>query len=226
MRLRQVAAGVGLALALAFAAACGGDDDENDDGAAATSTPPAPATRSPQTGSPTPGVSATPGSGLPTGIDSIDMIGEAVSDGDTDGLSDLVLFRQVACTTVTGQGPGGPPACREGEAEGTEVLVVLGASCEGYYAREDELPFQRIALGDPAFYAAYRIDETSSIARGWPDAKYAVVLNRIGGGAVQELALAVFADDEGIVGFSEGCGETPAQWVVTQGLTDEIVAPE
>jgi hypothetical protein len=206
-------------LAAAFAVACGGGGDEGANPMTAPSSVASP-TSEPE---PTTTISAQPSPGS-TGIDSIDAIARAVRSGNAQDIADLVVFRQVACTTNI-QGIGGPPACRQGEAEGTEVLVIFGASCEGYYARGDELPFRRVALGDSPLYAVFRIDAGTQLARTWPDAKYAVVLNRVVGEAAADLAFALLADDEGIVGFSESCGETPERWVAVQGLTDAVVAP-
>jgi hypothetical protein len=225
MTLQRAFFVVTAAALLTLAAACGGDGDDNGD-TPPTSTPPAASpTNTPPPASPSPGAGETPGVGAPTGIDSVDAILEVVEGGGSLGaLDDLVLFRQVACTTTTGQGPGGPPPCREGETEGMEVLVVFGASCEGYYAREDELPFQRVLLAEPPLYGVFRTG-ASRLTTVWPDAEYAVVLGRAGGGEVADLAFTLFADDEGIVGFSEGCGETPEQYAQAQGLTDAIVPP-
>jgi hypothetical protein len=159
----------------------------------------------------------------PTGIDSLDLIAQALREDGARGLADFVLYRQVACT-ATIQGIGGPPECLEGEAEGTEVLAVFAASCEGYYARESDHLFSNVELASPALYGAYRIDASSPLRGPWPDAKYAVLLNSaLPGGGTGVFAL--FADDEGIVGFSTGCGETPAQYADAQGLTDAIIAP-
>ncbi len=172
-------------------------------------------------GSPTPTAEASPTAGFPTGIDSVDAIADVADAGDARALEDLVLFRQVACTTTI-EGIGGPPRCREGEAEGTEVLAVFGASCEGFFAREDELRFQGIALSDPPIYGVFRM-EGSRAAAIWPDAKYAVVLSRVSPNG--PLAFTLFADDEGIVGFSLGCGEAPARYVEAQEFVRVIVAP-
>jgi hypothetical protein len=224
MRLREIALGFGLLAAVGLAVACG--DDGDDAGVVPTSTPPATSPTSEPESSPTPTAGQTPGTGFPTGIDSVDAIANAVSAGGTAApLADLVLFRQVACEVPSGQGAGGPPPCREGEAAGTEVLVVLAASCEGFYAREDELQLQSIMLADPPLFGAFHISDGSQVATIWTDARYAVVLNRLGGGTGSQLAFTLFADDEGIVGYSAGCGETPEQYVELQGLTDAIIAP-
>jgi hypothetical protein len=211
------------AAVLVWGAVACGDGGDGGAGGEATNTPAATSTAAPES-SPTADASPTPGAGAPTGIDSIDAIVESVASGSAAGLADLVLFQQVACETPSGQGPGGPPPCREGEAEGTEVLVVFGASCEGFYAREDELQFQGIALADPPLYGAFRVTSESPLSQLWPD-DYAVVLRRINPGGGDDLAFTLLADDQGIIGFSLGCGESPEQFVETQQLVDAIIAP-
>jgi hypothetical protein len=215
--MRRIAVAL-MSLAL-LAAACGGDDDPDSD--AATATPVAASSTARPQASATPDADSTPDDA--TGIDSIDAVAHAVRKDGVRGLADLVLYRQVACTTTV-EGIGGPPECLEGEAEGTEVLAVFAASCEGYYARESDVLFSNIELASPALYGAFRVGASSSLRRPWADATYAIILNRtLPGGGTGVFAL--FADDEGIVGFSTGCGETPAQYAETQGLTDAIIAP-
>jgi hypothetical protein len=204
---------------IAFAAACGGDDEPVSDAATATPIASSPTTR--PEASATPDATSTPDDA--TGVDSIDAIAQAVRKDGVRGLADLVLYRQVACTT-TAEGIGGPPECLEGEGEGTEVLAVFAASCEGYHARESDLLFSNIELASPALYGAFRVEASSPLRGPWADATYAIILNRtLPGGGTGVFAL--FADDEGIVGFSTGCGETPELYVETQGLADAIIAP-
>ena len=52
-----------------------------------------------------------------TGLTEIDTVLAAVEDGDPQPLRDLFTYTKTACMTV--HALGGPPPCREGEAEGS-----------------------------------------------------------------------------------------------------------
>jgi len=73
----------------------------------------------------------------PTTMEEIDTILAAVNSNDKQKLNDLFSYTTIACKTVNAL--GGPPPCREGEAEGTlvEVLPILGP--EGTYLWKDEI---------------------------------------------------------------------------------------
>ncbi len=213
--LRSLTIGA-IAAILAFAAAGCGDGDE---GGASTPAP----TRAP-TDAPGDTPEPEPTSEL-SFTDLARIILRLARDNRIDLIEELARFSPVPCTTSV-EGIGGPPQCREGEANGTPVNVMLAAACEGYYVREGELPFETFALvatdGSP-LYGIYRVT-SSNIAQGWPGATYVFVLRQQlpGGG---EGALALFTDEISIVGFVQGCGETPQQWVETQGLTDVVIEP-
>jgi hypothetical protein len=147
-------------------------------------------------------------------------------DNRLDLVEELSKFSPVPCTTKV-QGAGGPPACRAGEADGTPVNVMFGSSCEGYYVRQNELSFERFSLvttdGAP-IYGMYRT-ASSNVATAWPQARYAVVLKQaMPDGRVNALAL--FTDEQAIVGFMQACGETPEYFVQKQKLTDVLSEPE
>lgn len=207
-----------MAVLTVTATACGGDSDDS------------PPTQPPAAGSPTPGPAETPAStaeptSAPTFADLARIILQTARDNRLDLIEELARFSPVPCTTTV-EGIGGPPECRAGEANGTPVDVMLGAACEGFYVREGELPFETFALvvdDGPPVFGIYRVT-SSNIVQGWPDAKYVVVLQQElpqGG----EGALALFTDEVSIVGFMQGCGETPEQFVATQNLTDIVIEP-
>ena len=72
-----------------------------------------------------------------SGMAKIDSILDAVASDDVQRLRSLIEFTEAECTQR--EGFGGPPKCREGDAEGTpvEALPFLGA--EGGHLRKDEL---------------------------------------------------------------------------------------
>lgn len=216
--LRSLIIGAIAAILALAAAGC----DEGDGGG--TSTP----TQPPSTQAPTAAPIETPApepTSEPSFTDLARIILRVARDNRVDLVEELGRFSPIPCTTSV-EGIGGPPQCREGEANGTPVNVMLAAGCEGYYVREGELPFETFALvgtnGSP-LYGIYRVT-SSNIVQGWPGATYVVVLRQqMPGGS--EGVLALLTDEVSIIGFMQGCGETPQQWVATQGLTDVVIEP-
>ena len=211
---------IGTIAAILALAAAGCDDGDG----GGTRTPTQPPSAGTPTAEPVETPAPEPTSG-PSFTDLARIILRVARDNRLDLIEELGRFSPVPCTTSV-EGMGGPPQCREGEANGTPVNVMLAAGCEGYYVREGELPFETFALvgtdGSP-LYGIYRVT-SSNIVQGWPDARYAVVL-RQQAPPDRESVLALLTDDVSIVGFMQGCGETPQQWVETQGLTDVVIEP-
>ena len=74
---------------------------------------------------------------IQTGNETIDQVLEAVSSGDPQSLRSLVEFTNAVCARQDGL--GGPPKCRDGEAEGTPVEVLSFLGGEGSFIRKDEI---------------------------------------------------------------------------------------
>src|SRR4030042_3186759 len=92
-----------------------------------------------------------------TGVPEVDAVVQAVLSGDQEALGRLVRYEAVPWTP----GPvqfGGPPECREGEADGTVVDALRVASCEGHYARRDgiEQALGYLVAGKPKLYRVYQ----------------------------------------------------------------------
>jgi hypothetical protein len=90
-----------------------------------------------------------------TGIQPIDQVLNAVASGDPQAVRAAIEFIDAECTQQ--EGLGGPPKCREGEAEGTlvEVLAFLGS--EGGHLRKDELE-NGLAINATGIYAVYEVN--------------------------------------------------------------------
>ena len=108
-----------------------------------------------------------------TGITEIDDVLAAVESNDPQKLRELFSYSTIACRTV--HALGGPPPCREGEAEGTlvEVLPILGA--EGGHLRKDEIS-NWTALDVTRLYAVYRVSNSAFSAEYYPKGDYGVIL--------------------------------------------------
>lgn len=63
-----------------------------------------------------------------TGVEVIDRVLDAVASSDRQALFSVVEFTDAKCTKA--EGMGGPPKCREGEAEGSPVEALPFLSSE------------------------------------------------------------------------------------------------
>lgn len=104
-----------------------------------------------------------------TMVEEIDIVINAVESGN---VSKLFVFLQTTCVTVNGL--GGPPPCREDEAEGTpvEVLPFLGA--EGSFFRKDEIQ-DSVGLKAIGVYAVYEISDTVFSDANYPAGDYGIM---------------------------------------------------
>lgn len=131
------------------------------------------------TPAPSPAVSPTPTEGFHplstrTGTAVIDSILDAVASVDPQELRSLIEFTNAVCTQL--EGLGGPPKCREGEAEGTpaEVLPFLGS--EGNFLRKDEIE-QWMGVNATGIYAVYEVNTAAlSSEQYYPVGNYVILL--------------------------------------------------
>ena len=108
-----------------------------------------------------------------TQIEEIDLILYAVASGDTQELINLFDYTTTACKTVNAL--GGPPPCREGEAEGTMVEVLPFLGSEGSYLRKDEVS-NFPGLNVTGVYAIYQVSETAYSEENFPKGDYGIML--------------------------------------------------
>jgi hypothetical protein len=146
-------------------------------------------------------------SGGRSGVPQVDAVVQAVLSGDQEALGRLVRYEAVPCTT----GPvqfGGPPECREGEADGTVVDALRVASCEGHYARRDgiEQALGYLVAGKPKLYGVYQGSPST-----WLPGGYTAVFSVEGPESGQVFGKALIIGDGEIVSIDFGCGESPEQ---------------
>jgi len=142
-----------------------------------------------------------------TSVPQVDAVVQAVLSGDQEALGRLVRYEAVPCTT----GPvqfGGPPECREGEADGTVVDALRVASCEGHYARRDgiEQALGYLVAGKPKLYGVYQGSPST-----WLPGGYTAVFSVEGPESGQVLGMVLLIDDGEIVSIDFGCGTSPEQ---------------
>lgn len=197
--------------------------------AAPTSTVAVTATPEP-TGLPSPAVTPGPGP-RPTGDRTLDAIVEAVAARDVATLTSFVRLEEIGCTTLVGL--GGPPKCREGEAEGTVRSVLPVSSCEGEWSDWPAATLGRFAAMSRGLYAA--VDAAAvEFPPEWPEPEVFLVFHMDGGGLPFASRL-VIADGRVVMAYF-GCGSTPeesAAWPPAGGALpllagpfDEPVAPD
>jgi hypothetical protein len=144
---------------------------------------------------------------------------DAALSGDPAELLTLVQYTTIPCA-ATSEGIGGPPTCRQGEADGTSVDVLPVGTCEGELRRPDEIGDTLALLSDISLYAVYRWP-----AEQEPPGEYAAMFARTGPTG-EALAVELVIEDGRLVRLKFGCGETPAQLVQFQGLEDVILPPQ
>jgi hypothetical protein len=108
-----------------------------------------------------------------TGIQEIDTIIAAVATGDVSTLRPLIQFTAAKCTTR--EGLGGPPKCREGEAEGTLVEVLPFIGPEGGFLRKQEIADWQ-GVNASGLYAVYQVSAAVSSEQYYPVGEQAVLL--------------------------------------------------
>lgn len=156
-----------------------------------------------------------------TTIEEIDTILAAVNSNDKQKLTDLFSYTAIACKTVNAL--GGPPACREGEAEGTLVEVLPGLSSEGSYLHKDEIS-NWPGLDVAGLYAVYKVSESTYSEENFPKGDYAVIL--VGNENIPGIVLHI--TDAGIVRIDYILDDAPdaLQAVLERDAERVILAPK
>lgn len=108
-----------------------------------------------------------------TGIQAIDQVLQAVAAGDADAMPALIEFTNAECTLQGGL--GGPPRCREGEAEGTLVEVLAFVGSDGGHMRKDEME-DWSGITATGVYAVYEVNTAAlSSEEYYPLGKHVIV---------------------------------------------------
>ena len=106
------------------------------------------------------------------GIEEIDNALSAVASGDVQLLRSLVKFTTAKCTLL--EGLGGPPKCRQGEAEGAPVEVLPFLGSEGSFIRKDEIEnWQGIEVS--GVFAIYRVSADVQSEENYPAGEVAII---------------------------------------------------
>ncbi len=107
-----------------------------------------------------------------TGVEQVDRVLEAVASGDPQALRAVVEFTEAICTQ--GDGLGGPPKCREGEAEGSPMEVLPFIGSEGSFIRKDEIECWT-GIDVSGVYAIYEVSSDVSPEQYYPAGEYVIL---------------------------------------------------
>jgi len=153
-----------------------------------------------------------------TGIADVDNVLAAVESGDPQALRDLIHFTTIGCTNA--EGLGGPPKCREGEAEGTLVNVLPFLGPEGSFFHESEISSFRPmdALG---IYAVYSVSDSAFSEEAYPAGEYAILFVT----EVDEIFI-VYQIRAGIVRMDTLFSKSSRDDVIQRDASELILAPK
>ncbi|MBK8046685.1 MAG: hypothetical protein IPK16_05915 [Anaerolineales bacterium] len=148
----------------------------------------------------------------------VDTVISAVTAGDATRLGERIHYSTFRCGQVAAL--GGPPACREGEPEGTTVAGLPLLDAEGVFARPDEQEgwLRAFLAGNPVLVGVYAQPGGLPSEADWLPATHALVFV---GGDRPTIATVLSVDDEGIV--SVYTDAAPAALLAR--ITGDLVAP-
>lgn len=156
-----------------------------------------------------------------TGIPEVDQVLAAVASGSPEELYGLVNYTTAPCTTADGL--GGPPKCREGEAEGTELQVLAFIGSEGGHIRKDEVSNWQGVKAD-GLYAVYRVSENALNEEYYPPGEYLIIFKPQEDGTTSALRVG----GGGIVRVDTYFGDFPdtIQTIIDRDTSEVILAPK
>ena len=153
-----------------------------------------------------------------TNIPEIDVIIRAVAGGNPQELQALLEYTKTACMTVNAL--GGPPPCRQNEAEGTLVEVLPSLGPEGSFLRKDEAE-NFPGLDVEGLYAVYRVPEAAFSDPNYPAGEYAIVY--VSEGNDPEIVLQLRHGRIVRIDYLFGYPESNA--LLPKGVTDFLLEP-
>ena len=153
-----------------------------------------------------------------TNVPELDVVIKAVAGGDPQQLRDLFEFSKLPCMTVNAL--GGPPACREGEAQGTVVDVLPSRGPEGSFLRKDEAE-NFPALDVVGMYAVYHVPDSVHSDENYPAGEYGIVY--LTEENIPEFDLQV--TDGKIVRIDYIFGYPESNELLPPGVTDFVLRP-
>jgi hypothetical protein len=150
-----------------------------------------------------------------TGVEEIDRIIDLVLGVDDNDIKDGLQFTLTRCTHADGL--GGPPKCRGGEFEGTQVEVLPFLGSEGSFYRKDEIDDWR-GIGVVGLYAVYEVSDEAFSDKNYPAGEFAVMFMES-----DHQFLVLHIDHGGVVRIDYVLGTDPEEKIVREA--GEIILP-
>ena len=154
-----------------------------------------------------------------TGIVDVDNVLKAMASREPHELRRLVRYTTAPCTTADGL--GGPPKCREGEAEGSLLKVLPFLASEGGHIRSSEISDWQGVKAD-ALYAVYRVSENALDEPYYPPGEYLVIFMPDDHGDYHALRIAY----GGIVRVDTIMGSDSLRTFIERDTSEVILPPE
>jgi len=153
-----------------------------------------------------------------TGIEEIDRILDASSD--VQMLRPLIQFTTTKCTRLDGL--GGPPKCREGEADGMPVDVLPFLGPEGSFLRRDEIE-KWPGFEVSGLFAIYEVSPEAYSEEYAPAGQYAILFV----GKENQPAISLRVTKSGIVRVDYVFDDSPEslEAILQREAAKLIVAP-
>ncbi len=158
--------------------------------------------------------------GWDTGVPGVNIAVQAVMSRNAPRIAAHFKLSSIGCITEPVGFPS-PPFCKEGQAKGTPVDVLLVVGCDGSLREASELArvSQQLAAPDLRLYAVYRrLAPQDPVAP--PDGDYRVILNQPGSTSI-ELGI----DGGQIVSVWFGCGATATEMAARVPKASWILPP-
>ena len=157
-----------------------------------------------------------------TGIPQVDAVIEAVLSNDLETRQALVRFVTSGCTTADGL--GGPPKCKDDQADGTLVdYLPLGGPGEGSHALASEVD-RFLRFEADTLYAAYLVSDDMPDNPEYPFGTYALMFTIFRSESGIE-SVVVRVDDEGYIVRLDFLGGIPLDFYFQQMAADLMERP-
>ena len=145
----------------------------------------------------------------------------AILSGNINERKGLIQFLNTPCTTNTGA-LGGPPACAEGEADGTLVEVFPILESEGYFLRPEEIE-GGLQFTVKGLYAVYHEPPNPEQLPYWPSGGYALIFDREQNDI--PFPVTVLVQDGKIVRITHHFGTSPEDLLKSVPVSQVVIPP-
>ena len=108
-------------------------------------------------------------------VPDVDRVLTSLFDGNSPALNTLIAYIQVACTKAAGV--GGPPKCKDSEADGTKVDVLPTTGGQDSFLRKDDANLKDLR-GSSELLGVFQVKAGAASDPANPSGAYGIVLGR------------------------------------------------